>query len=454
MAIPRRSEPSVGARGQASRRRPLGLPSWRLGLAAVSVLCLLSGGEALGATRWVPIGPPAATVFSLVHDPFNPAHLFAGTYAGGLYASADGGLTWTPRPAAFSADSVSAIAMDPGVRKLMYVGTYNHGVFKSRNGGRDVDGLPQGTHHPGYRGPGLDPSAGRVVLAATFAGVFRSVDGGNTWALSNGGQPSLPGRNLLFSPAEAGRVYLGTSGLGVFSSGDAGVTWQPFQQGMGAKVVTALRADPEIEGGLYAAVGDGVFRARSAAGPWEDLTYDLGGAFVNDVLPGPQPLAATNSGIFRLDGTHWRLWAPTGARLLLPSPDGSIHVASTFGTLDVTRDGGATFAPAEAGMQNRFVGTITTAIESGLPTVYAGTDRGLEIGRSAGAKGALTWTDRLTFPGAVFDTSWGPGPRLYAGSETRGAWKSDDLGDTWSQISTGLAPHQMSLLSTRRPRAG
>jgi photosystem II stability/assembly factor-like uncharacterized protein len=435
-----------------------GLQGRRLGRWAAAACAALLAGRATPAASqkgsWTPLGPPAATVFALERDPFNAARLYAGTYAGGLYRSDDRGLTWTHRPSAFSPDSVSAIALDPVRQGTLYVGTYTKGVFLSQNGGLSWSARNGGLTTSAIEALAVDPGRPDTVLAATFAGVFRTTDGGTSWVLSNGGIDPLPGRSLLFDRRQPGLVFLGTSGRGAFRSRDSGLSWEAFQDGMGDKVVTALVPDPRGTGAVYAAAGDRVFHTDGTEAGWEDLTFDLPtGTFVNDVelYPGGL-LAATNTGVFRLDagsGGHWTSWAARGARLLLSEPGGPlIHVASTFGILEVTQDDGATFQRADQGIQNRFVGAVATADRAGQTTVYAGTDRGLEINGGVGASVPAPWTSQLAFPGAVFDVQADPSApgTLYAGTETRGAWKSRDFGATWSPISRGLAPTRVTSL--------
>lgn len=87
------------------------------------------------------------------------------------------------------------------------------------------------------------PSEKDVLYAGTApAGLFRSEDGGNTWAPVKGllRHPSRPtwtpgaGGQCLHSiqldPANARRMYVGISSAGVFRSDDDGATWKRINQ--------------------------------------------------------------------------------------------------------------------------------------------------------------------------------------------------------------------------------
>ena len=60
---------------------------------------------ALNGTAWTPLGPSPISeggnndnglVSSIAIHPFNPNILYIGTVGGGVWRSADGGITWTP----------------------------------------------------------------------------------------------------------------------------------------------------------------------------------------------------------------------------------------------------------------------------------------------------------------------------------------------------------------------
>jgi photosystem II stability/assembly factor-like uncharacterized protein len=103
-----------------------------------------------------------------------------GTAPGGVFASADGGASWTR---VLSDTFVDALAVDPGDADVVYAG---------------------GVDHPYH-----DDAIG--------TGVRCSRDGGKTWVSLN--TPELANRNidcLTLDPRDAGRLYAGTGGSGVF----------------------------------------------------------------------------------------------------------------------------------------------------------------------------------------------------------------------------------------------
>ena len=73
----------------------------------------------------------------------------------------------------------------------------------------------------------LDPSSSSTLYAGTInGGLFKSTDGGSSWAVVD---PTLPRTSigaLAINPAEPRILFAGTYEKGVFRSNDAGATWK------------------------------------------------------------------------------------------------------------------------------------------------------------------------------------------------------------------------------------
>ena len=80
-----------------------------------------------------------------------------------------------------------------------------------------------------------------------FGHVFKSTDGGATWALADGTQtpgnpaaiPDIPAHSVVIDPTNGLRVYVGTD-LGVFVTLDGGATWYKEVTGFANTVVESL----------------------------------------------------------------------------------------------------------------------------------------------------------------------------------------------------------------------
>jgi hypothetical protein len=144
-------------------------------------------------------------------DASSPTTLLAGSVAGGIWRSLDDGASWSLRLSPGQIHSATCIAQDrrAGHTATWYVGTgeirgsttnatrwgslyLGDGIFKSADGGASwtllpatSSGTPQTTDAFDYViDVATNPAnAGQdEVLAATFRGIYRSIDGGGSWS--------------------------------------------------------------------------------------------------------------------------------------------------------------------------------------------------------------------------------------------------------------------------------
>lgn len=213
-----------------------------------------------GREHWQP-GAAGLMAHTVVTDPGDPAKLWIAISAAGVFASEDGGQTFERRnrlsnagaahqhaggPGGHDHDTglcVHNMVRAPGGGDLLYQQNH-HGVFRSRDGGRSWDdvtaGLPSGFGFPvavDPRDPGTlwvlplnGDTEGRFPPGASAA-VWRSRDGGESWADCRAG---LPQKNCFFTVLRQAMavdretptgVYFGTNSGSVFASADGGDNW-------------------------------------------------------------------------------------------------------------------------------------------------------------------------------------------------------------------------------------
>jgi hypothetical protein len=165
----------------------------------------------------------------------------------GIWRSTDGGTSWSHLPStAFDGRSISAIAVDPTNPDVLYVG--------SARGVRGVSSVTGGaTSNP--------------PVAAPF-GLYKSTDGGATFALVWNGNLSVRGVNAVaLDPSNPAIVYAAAFQQGVWRSTDGGATFSriftPIAPGLNTD--RAEFAVAKLPGGktrMY--VGDGAQGAPAA----------------------------------------------------------------------------------------------------------------------------------------------------------------------------------------------
>jgi hypothetical protein len=208
---------------------------------------------------WTPLGPTnmGGRTLTLLIDPGNPALMYAGTADGGVWKSSDTGASWNAVGDMLPRLAVSTLVMDPRNSGILYAGT-------------------------GWAGTRMN--SGRNFDETRGAGVFESVDAGDTWTqLAGSGTPDFQYvSKLALSPA-TGLLYVATlTGVWRFNAA-AGVT-QLLAPGAFLAPGTslgcfdlALRVDAAGNDVLIAAcgssfLGSGVFRNAQAqvdASSWQ-----------------------------------------------------------------------------------------------------------------------------------------------------------------------------------------
>lgn len=194
---------------------------------------------------------------SLVLHPETTSEIWVGISAAGVFHSADGGQSWTPRNRGTRADflpegqnypehgqCVHCLVMAPGMPRRLY--QQNHcGMYRSDDGGESwqsiEDGLPSSFGFPAAAHP-RDPDTlyllplngdgdGRYVPDGKAA-VWRTRDGGAHWQDLRDG---LPQKNVYFNVLrqamatdrlEPAGVYFGTGSGALYASSDDGDSWR------------------------------------------------------------------------------------------------------------------------------------------------------------------------------------------------------------------------------------
>jgi photosystem II stability/assembly factor-like uncharacterized protein len=307
-----------------------------------------------------------------VPDPRDGRTVLAATRTGHLgptvMRSLDGGATWAEasKPPAFSAGD------------------------RLRRGLKAVFWLTPG--HP-------DEAGVWYAGGASPQGLFRSEDGGDTWAPVSGWndhplwetwcewpEENTPDGSMLHSvivdPRDADHLYLGLSGGGVFESSDGGTGWAPLNEGVAADFLPepdpefghdphTVRMHPLMPDRLYQQNHCGIYRLDRPERRWTRIGDNMPPAIGDIGFPIElHPRDPDTAWVFPMDGTD--VWPRT-------SVDGR-PVAY------VTRDAGATWSPQSTGLPERAWFTVkrqAMTTDAGDPVgVYFGTTSG-EVWASA-----------------------------------------------------------------------
>jgi photosystem II stability/assembly factor-like uncharacterized protein len=265
--------------------------------------------------RWREIGPfRGGRVAAVAGDPVHPLVFYMGATGGGVWKTANAGLSWEPiADSALGAGSVGAIAVAPSDPNVIYVGTGEStlrgnvspgdGMYRSTDAGRTWSriGLADGGQTSRIMVDPRDPDRVYVaVLGHVFGpnatrGVFRSTDGGKTWQKILFKSDSAGAVDLVLDPSNPRVLYAAlwqaqrtpwsfTSGgrwSGLFKSTDGGDTWTELtrNKGLPAGVIGRIGIDvsalrPERVWALVEASDGGLYRSDDAGATWTRTSDD------------------------------------------------------------------------------------------------------------------------------------------------------------------------------------
>jgi photosystem II stability/assembly factor-like uncharacterized protein len=156
--------------------------------------------------------------------------------------------------------------------RTVYAGTEFTGVFKSVNTGRTWF-LTDTSLRGAVRDLETDPVRPGTVYAATSQGIWKSDDAGRTWRnLTRLPEETADVRAVVADPLSPGVVYISAAGgfeaPRVFRSADGGASWQLANAGLPEGTVRAIAVHPRKRGVLFAATISGIFRSNNSGRTW------------------------------------------------------------------------------------------------------------------------------------------------------------------------------------------
>ena len=305
------------------------------------------------------IGPAfmSGRIADIAIHPENRNHWFVAVGSGGVWKTVNAGTTWTPVFESEGSYSIGCVTIDPNKPDTVWVGTgenvsgrhvgYGDGIYKSLDAGASWTrmGLEDSEHIGMIR---VDPRDSNVVYVAVQGplwsaggerGLYKTVDGGESWEKTLGGGDYTGVNEVHMDPRNPDVLYAvtwqrfrnvaslmdGGPETGIHKSTDGGYTWRELTEGlpkenMGKTGMAISPINPDV---LYATIElkqrtGGVWRSEDGGETWEKQSdYVSGGT-----------------------GPHYY-------QEIFASPHKFDHLYHMDVRLHVSEDGGKTFVGAE-----------------------------------------------------------------------------------------------------------
>ncbi len=413
--------------------------------------------EAERVMDWQVTGPMGGDVRSLVIDPQDAQRLYFGTIDGQIYASTDGGATWTRlkgfnRPGLY----IDHLIVDPRDSNIIYAAAHRHkepgGFFKSKDGGaswKEASEFKNEAVHA-LTQSSKDPD---MLIAGTNRGVFRSKDSGDSWEqFQTSATPGLVNvESLAVDPRDSNVIYAGTWYL-PYKTTDGGNTWNITKNGIiDDSDIFAIEIDETDPDHVIMSACSGIYETRNAGALWRKVNgIPSQSRRTRAILQNPAVPSAVYAGttegfwLSQNGGNDWRVTTnrqnfEVNAIAVHPKNPQTVYIGTNNYGVMVSRDGGKNFAPSNDGYSGRrayfvlpdserpnriYATTINTATGGGY--FYVSDD------------GGVTWRlstrnmpNRLISYAILQDRK---DPNLIYLGTNYGIYRSADRGATWSPV--------------------
>ena len=304
----------------------------------------------------------------------------------------------------------------------VYVGCIGEGMFRSVDGGqtfrRACEGMFVECH---VRALAVHPRDPATLYLGSENGLFVSTDAADNWTRLPAPLDGLHVWSIWVSPRRPERIVVGTCPSRLFHSDDAGRTWREGEAPIERQCprimhtrVTCVTGDPDDPDLLWAGVEiDGVYHSRDAGRTWRPIGSGLSSRDIHSIVVVP---------------------GPGGSRRML---------AATNNDMNVSTDGGQTWKPIDIGKELPWSYCRGMAQLVGKPeVVFLGNGDGPPgtvgvVARSS--DGGAHWAPAV-MPRRANSTVWmfathpSAAERVYAASVSGEVYSSEDGGLHWEKL--------------------
>ena len=320
----------------------------------------------------------------------------------GVWGTTDGGKTWN-HLGLDDTQSINRVAVDPTNPKIVFIAAMGHlfgqnaerGLYRSVDGGKTWTKSKYIDPDTGFNDVAIDPANPKIVYASSFqrrrtwwgyngggpgSALWKSTDGGNTWAKLEGPGWPKPKDNIY------GRIAISifpAKSTTIYAQVEAGAS-------AGTGGGTTAEGGPAPAGGRGAAAGESSGPAGEAAAGTPEAAAAAGGGRGGRGAAPPPP-NPNGSGVFRSDdgGATWTFLSNQNQRPTYfsqirvdPVNDQKVFVGGTPGQMSL--DGGKTWK----GLTGSHTDYHAFWINPSDPRIVAvGHDGGLDISLDGG----YTW---------------------------------------------------------------
>jgi photosystem II stability/assembly factor-like uncharacterized protein len=311
-------------------------------------------------------------------------------------------------------EPIVVIQLHPKNPDILYV-TTNDYIYKSRDGGKTWANISRGMSHSRVIAMAVDPSYPATVYAGTKGdAVYKSYDGGQRWASMRSGLDdatiSSVVNQFVFDPYDSNHIFAATT-MGIFETKTGGGSWVKKMEGMKeVLMVVALAMDPTRPAVLYAGTSGGVYKSVNEGGHWEK---------VNNGLVPPEMIKSSRA--LNVTSIHVDPFEPD-----------TVYAATLSGLFKST-DGAASWDRIGQSLQDQMIIAMIPDRSKKGDIYITGRDGVHRSGDGGANWKTLNKGFASTNIRSIAQSATNP-DLFYAGTNGSGLYRSRDAGETWESM--------------------
>ncbi len=284
----------------------------------------------IGGLKWRSVGPAFASgrIADFAVNPSNHSEYYVAVASGHVWKTVNNGITFTPIFDKYGAYAMGCIEIDPTNHNVVWLGTgennhqrvigYGNGVYKSMDGGKSWKnmGLKDSRQIGGIV---INPENPDIVYVAAEGsiwgsggerGLYKTVDGGKTWAKvlevsehTGINNVLMDPRNpeVLYATSEQRRRHVFTKIGGgpestVYKTTDGGKNWRKINKGLpgvhlGGMGIAISPVNPDVLYLIVEAAEDngGFYRSTNRGETWQKMSsHSSSGQYYNEIYCDPK----------------------------------------------------------------------------------------------------------------------------------------------------------------------
>ncbi len=296
------------------------------------------------------------------------------------------------------------------------------------------------------------PEAGRIssvkadsnilYSAAWGAGVFRSIDNGNSWTNQSNGLPNLFTTGFCI---DKGRIYVGLQYRPLSLSIDSGNTWTPLGIGSSYSNLSSISANDSLI--VLITDNDSVRLSKDYGVTWKKINYQ----FTSNNLFYPAVkdtfifASVTGMGVYRL-GLNDTAWAAVNNGLSNLNTNyirvcGNRIYVSTGAGLFYSTNNGNSWAAVSNGISSNVVRSIDV---NGSYLVSVDSTKEVFLSLDSG----ITWSTLGIYPPDLTTLFTTNGSSVLSGTYRNGVIRTINNGATWAEANNGLTASEVWDMTT------